>query len=235
MNSIKDSSLSSGANLSPFYERLLQFQLFQGMSRTELHQMSGNTRFDFRKVSAGKTVVDNDSSCSELFFLVSGSVSITSLSDDNSYRVTELLHAPWITQPESLFGMTIRYTSKVVTETDCQFIILSKDEVLRMFDDIFTFRLNMLNYLSMRVQQSSHKVWRRAPKNLIDRLARFFADHCKYPAGHKVFSILMKQLALEVNDSRLDVSTALNAMQKDGLIELHRGRIVIPSLERLFM
>ena len=45
----------------------------------------------------------------------------------------------------------------------------------------------------------------------------------------------MEQLALELNDSRLDVSRALNAMQADGLLVLHRGRIEIPSLERLLM
>ena len=223
------------ASPSPFYEKLLQFPLFQGMSRGEMLQMTGSTRFDFRKIAAGKTVVDSGSACAELFFLVSGSVTVVTKPDDNSYSVTEQLHAPWITQSESLFGLTTRYTSRVTTATDCQFIILSKDEVLRLFDDFLTFRLNMLNLLSMRLQQSSHRAWRRAPKTLVERLSRFFADHCLYPAGHKEFGILMTQLAQEVNDSRLDVSGALNEMQRNGLLELHRGRIVILSLERLFM
>jgi DNA-binding GntR family transcriptional regulator len=45
----------------------------------------------------------------------------------------------------------------------------------------------------------------------------------------------MKQLANELNDSRLDVSKALNEMEEDGLLNLHRGRIEIPMLERLLM
>ena len=45
----------------------------------------------------------------------------------------------------------------------------------------------------------------------------------------------MERLAQEVNDNRLHVSQALNAMQADGLLTLHRGRIEVPSLERLFM
>ena len=45
----------------------------------------------------------------------------------------------------------------------------------------------------------------------------------------------MNQIALEVNDSRLDVSRVLNKMQEEGLIHLYRGRIGIPSLERLIM
>ena len=45
----------------------------------------------------------------------------------------------------------------------------------------------------------------------------------------------MKQIAAELNDSRLDISVALNAMQHDGLLTLHRGRIEIPMMERLLM
>jgi DNA-binding GntR family transcriptional regulator len=45
----------------------------------------------------------------------------------------------------------------------------------------------------------------------------------------------MTQLAAELNDSRLDISRALNEMEDDGLLTLHRGRIEIPMLERLLM
>ena len=47
--------------------------------------------------------------------------------------------------------------------------------------------------------------------------------------------VLMQHIADELNDSRLDISRALNAMQEDGQLTLHRGRIEIPMLERLLM
>ena len=45
----------------------------------------------------------------------------------------------------------------------------------------------------------------------------------------------MERLAEEVNDSRLNVSRVLNRLQETGMLELHRGRIEIPQLERLLM
>ena len=60
----------------------------------------------------------------------------------------------------------------------------------------------------------------------------------KYERGvgtHAESIAMMEQLAVEVSDTRLNVSRTLNSMQQRGLIELHRGRIVIPMLERLFM
>ena len=45
----------------------------------------------------------------------------------------------------------------------------------------------------------------------------------------------MNRLADELNDSRLDVSRALNALQREGKIVLRRGRVIIPLMERLLM
>lgn len=217
------------------YDQLSQFPLFQGMSRTELLQMAGNTRFDFQKMPPGRQVVKEGDVCDRLHFLVSGTLDVSTCADDRSYQVDERLQAPWLMQPEVLFGLSFRYSYSVRTHSECHFILLSKDEVLRLFDDILTFRLNLLNLLSTLAQQRGHRPWRRVAAPLTERIARFFTDHSHYPAGRKEVHIIMERLAVEVNDSRLDVSRALNEMQRRGLVELHRGRIVVPSLERLFM
>ena len=97
------------------------------------------------------------------------------------------------------------------------------------------FRINMLNLMAANTQRLRHRAWRSAPQSLRDRITRFFFSRCLYPAGPKTYYILMTQLAAELNDSRLDISHALNAMQTDGLLTLYRGRIQIPMLERLLM
>lgn len=226
---------ASKIGLTPFYEQLLQFSLFQGLSRTELQQMVGNTRFGFQKLPAGRQIVGEGDTCTQLYFLVKGALEVETVGDDHTYRMIEQLQAPLQLQPEALFGMSPRYSHTFRTCTDCQFIVLSKDEVLRLFDEIFIFRLNYINILAAQSQQQGHRAWRRAPQTLDERVARFFIDHCMYPAGHKELHILMRQLAIEVGDSRLDVSRVLNGMEQRGLLELHRGLIVIPSLEQLFM
>ncbi len=231
------------------YDHLLQFSLFQGLSRSELLQMAGNTKFGFLKLPAGKTIVSDGDLCTQLFFLISGSLKLSTSCDDHGYRVTEQLSAPWLIQPEALFGISPRYscTATVVggggqsvggdlqSPNEAHFITLSKDEVLRLTDDFLIIRLNYLNLMATLTQRRTRQAWHRSPSDLRQRIARFLTDHCTYPAGRKTIHILMERLAQEVNDNRLHVSQALNAMQADGLLKLHRGRIEIPSLERLFM
>lgn len=217
------------------YDHLLQFPLFQGLSRAELLQLAGQTKFGFLKLAAGQTLVHEGDVSSQLYFLIDGQLTLSTVGDARRYTVVESLAAPWLLQPEALFGANPRYTSTVVTVDEAHLFTLSKDEVMRLLDDFLIIRLNFLNMMATQSQRRAHQPWRRTPETLRQRIVRFFLDHCIYPAGSKTFLLLMTQLALEVGDSRLDVSRVLNAMQAEGLLRLHRGRIEIPFLERLLM
>ena len=215
------------------YDQLLQFPIFLGMSRDDLSQVAAHTKFDFVKEEADKVLIGNDTACTSLCLLLTGTVSVETRSDDGSYTLTEQLTAPVILQPEALFGYCQRYTHTVRTRTAVSVLRLERREVFRLSEEFLIFRINLLNLLATQAQKKLHQPWRRRPENLEDRLVRFVADRCLHPAGPKTLHILMTQLAAEVGDSRLDVSHALNALQDKGLLTLHRGRIEIPHMEHL--
>lgn len=217
------------------YDKLLQFTLFQGMSHADLMEVVGHTKFNFSKQPVGQRIVKEGDICNHLIFLTTGALSVETVSDDHTCRVCEVVNAPYVIQPEQLFGLTQRYTSNFKTCDDCSLITIDKQEVLLLLETQLVFRLNMLNSLAADSQRLRHRAWRSAPQSLRNRITRFFFSRCLYPAGPKTFYILMTQLAAELNDSRLDISRALNEMEDDGLLTLHRGRIEIPMLERLLM
>lgn len=217
------------------YDKLLQFTLFQGMSHADLMEVVGHTKFNFSKQPVGQRIVKEGDICNHLIFLTTGALSVETVSDDHTCRVCEVVNAPYVIQPEQLFGLTQRYTSTFKTCDDCSLITIDKQEVLLLLETQLVFRLNMLNSLAADSQRLRHRAWRSAPQSLRNRITRFFFSRCLYPAGPKTFYILMTQLAAELNDSRLDISRALNEMKDDGLLTLHRGRIEIPMLERLLM
>ena len=55
------------------------------------------------------------------------------------------------------------------------------------------------------------------------------------PEATKTVHIKMDRLAEELNENRLNISRELNKMQDEGLLQLKRAIIHIPSLERLIM
>lgn len=215
------------------YDKLLQFPLFQGMSRDDLEIIAGHTRFGFMKVGSGRPVVKSGEACTQLYFLINGSIRVITYSDDYGYSVEEQISAPYILQVEGIFGYHQRYTHDFIASSDVNFITIDKEELVRLSEDFLVFRLNLMNNFATQTQKQLRLSWLHQPQSLRERVERFLAQHCVYPAGHKQFHILMTRLADEMNDSRLNVSRVLNQMQKDGVVTLYRGRIEVPQLERL--
>lgn len=217
------------------YDQLLQYPLFQGMSRTDLMQVVSRTKFNFIKFARGKRIVKEGDKCDSLYFLISGILQAETQPDDYSYTFVEQLSAPYIIQPESLFGLNQRYTGNYCAWTDVSLFSIDKKEVINLSDMLIVFRLNLINLYAAHTQRIQHQPWRRQPQVLEQRIIRFFSERCKYPAGPKEIRILRGQLAAELNDSSLDISRALCRMRDAGLIQLNRGRITIPAFEKLLM
>ncbi len=217
------------------YDKLLQFTLFQGMSHADLMEVVTHTKIGFHKFPKGKCLVEAGDPCNRLAFLINGTVQAEHVADNRAYRVVESLQAPYLPEPERLFGIHQQYAYTYTTLSDVNLITIDKQEVMLLLETQLVFRLNMLNMMATDTHRLLHHPWRTCPKTLRERLIHFFFAHCQYPAGAKTFYILMKQLADLLNDSRLDISQTLNEMQADGLLSLHRGRIEIPMIERLLM
>ena len=72
------------------FDQLLQFPLFQGMSRDDLEIIAGHIRFGFVKILAGRQVAAAGDACHQLYFLINGSVKVETSSEDYSYTVRRL-------------------------------------------------------------------------------------------------------------------------------------------------
>jgi CRP-like cAMP-binding protein len=203
------------------------------MSSTDLTSVAGKTKFAFHRVAKGKKVVSEGDQCQNLFFLLEGSLQVTSWADDNSYSMVEEMTAPDVIQPERIFGLTQRYTKTFTALTECRLIGISKAEVLRLSEEHMIFQLNLLNIISTQSQRITHQPWRVRPQGIRNKIIRFVETHSMRPAGEKTLYIKMETLATLIAESRLNVSKELNAMHQEGLINITRGIIHIPALEKL--
>jgi len=215
------------------YDQLLQFPLFQGMSRDDLAHVAGHTRFDFLKQASQRVIVADGEPCSHLYFLLSGTLTAETVADDRGYTVVETLPAPYILQPEAIFGYHQRYTHTFRSAGTVSMMRLERREVVQLSEQLMVFRINLLNLFATQTQKMGRRLWLQPPQSLAERIVRFLASHCVQLSGPKTFHILMTRLAAEVGDSRLDVSRALNQLQADGLLTLHRGRIEVAQMDRL--
>ncbi len=217
------------------YDKLLEFPLFQGMSHSELTEVVAHTRIGFHKYPAGKTLYTVGSPCSQLVFLIKGRLQSERRLGAHHSRIIEQLAAPYVLEPDRLYGVEQHYQHTYTTLTDANILTIDKAEVRLLMETQLVFRLNFVNLLSTVCQRYDNRTRLPAPKDLRERIIRYFFSQCQYPAGPKTFHILMRQLAELLNTNWRDISHVLNQLQTESLLSLHRGRITIPTLERLLM
>ncbi len=215
------------------FDKLLTLPLFIGMGKPDLTYLIERAKMDFVKFPANKLIAKADAACKKMILIIDGSVTATTVSADHTYSITETLSAPLQIQPERFFGTDMRYSTTYRAASACNAICLTKYEITKLYNNNEVFRMNLINSFAARLQKHEKHLWASHHQTLRKRIVRFITNHCAYPAGEKVIKITMNDLATELNDSRLNISRELNRLNEEGLIELRKGIIRIPALEKL--
>lgn len=219
--------------METMFDTLLQLPLFQGLCHEDFTCILDKVKLHFIKHKAGETIIERGSPCKQLCFLLKGEVSAITSSKESTYTVIEQIDAPYLIEPQSLFGMNTSYASSYVAHTEAHTVSISKAFVLSDLFKYEIFRLNYMNIVSNRAQNLYSRLWEEPTQDLRDKIIRFFLLHCEKPQGEKIFKVKMDDLARCLDDTRLNTSKVLNELQDNGLIELRRKEILIPDAQKL--
>ena len=234
--------------METMFDTLLQLPLFQGLCHEDFTSILDKVKLHFIKHKAGETIIKSGNPCTQLCFLLKGEISIVTNAKENIYTVIEQIEAPYLIEPQSLFGMNTNYASSYVAHTEVHTVCISKAFVLSDLFRYDIFRLNYMNIVSNRAQNLYSRLWDEPTLDLKSKIIRFFLSHfwsnsryiirfvrshCEKPQGEKTFKVKMDDLARCLDDTRLNISKTLNELQDNGLIELHRKEILIPDAQKL--
>ena len=126
------------------YERLLSLPLFLGMSQDDLHEVAAHTPLAFSTYDGGTTIVPIDAPCEGLIFLIQGEAESHIESDDRQWSLDEQVMAPYIHQPEHLFGWHQRYTRSLRAKGTCHVLRIKKADIDHLVRQFQTIRFNRL-------------------------------------------------------------------------------------------
>lgn len=224
--------------MDTMFDTLLQLPLFQGLGQEDLTHILGKVKFHFAKHKDHTLLAQSLTPCRQLLFLLKGEVTATTVSSNGLYNVTEYFQAPYLIEPQSLFGMDTHYVATYHSCGEAHTVTIDKSFAMNELFKYDIFCLNYLNILSNRAQVLNRRVWNHNYHSISseERILRFIRLHLERPsAGRKEIKIRMEDLAQIVNDTRTGISKTLNNMQLQGKIELRRGEIIIPDAALLYI
>ncbi|KAA6315920.1 hypothetical protein EZS27_033695 [termite gut metagenome] len=220
-------------NMTTMYDTLLQLPLFQGICREDLTQIVGKVKLHFRKYEAGSNIVRGREVCDKLIFLLGGEV-LSTLAFKKDFVFMEHIPAPCLIEPYSLFGIDVHYTASYIAYTNVDVLEIEKSFVINELLNYEIFRFNYINIISNRAQVLHTRLKKGIPDTAESKIIYFISLHSTFPSGKKRLRIKMEDLAQHLNETRLNISKALNSFEEKGWIELHRKEIIIPAMEQFF-
>lgn len=215
------------------YENLLSLPYFQGMSKDEITAILDKVTIEFFNHTDSESICKSGDDCNRLIIVTKGEVSSIVTAPDGSYSLTEEIQAPLAVEPYSLFGQDTTFKRDYVAKGSCTTLVIDKKYLFSEFAKYQIFTINLLNLISRKAQMQSHAIWNYTPQSIKGRIAQFIGMRCNDIKGAKRVCIKMERLASILCETRLNVSKALNELQDEGYIELHRKEIFVPSLARL--
>ncbi len=214
-------------------DTLTALPLFQGIGKSELAQFSTSVPHRIVRYAEGEKLAEQDRLCRNLILAFRGTIEMCTRSDNNRFALHERLQSPVALQPEALYGITPYYTHTYTARTDVRALVIPKEGVALLLSRFEVFRLNVVNLLSTCVYRRGRWLWHNLSGDAEKRIVNFIHSRCVYPAGEKVLEISMENLGSQINEPRMNVSRALNRLQKENLVLLKRKKIIIPALEKL--
>lgn len=215
------------------YENILRLPLFQGLAEDDLTDLLERMKFVFRRYAPGETIASAGENCNGLRFFFNGTMLSVLTSRKPRFTVTEKHTRPMALEPSSLFGISPAYRRNYIAESNVDTLFLSKRHVIDELSDYAIFRVNFFNLLCRRIQEAEAKKMEYFNSGVRNKITAFFFSQVVRTEGPKLFKINMTELAEIVDETRLKVSDSLNAMSREGIIEISRGAIMIPDIVRL--
>lgn len=214
------------------YTELTQLPLLQGMNAAEITQIQKQASI-YNTNGTNIHICTQGEVCNRLYLLLKGSVIRRTSSAQKDFEFEETLFAPWVIEPESLYGLHCMYRSDYITAETCTLMTIEKPEMAKLFTRNDIFRMNYLNLLSANIQYLKEQQMQPYTSCTTKRLIYLIRTLSSVSYGSKTMRIKMEDLAAYMNETRLNISRLLNHWQDQNLIKLQRKEIHIPRLENL--
>lgn len=215
------------------YDKLLQLPLFQGLCTSDLTKILEKVRLHFQRFQPGERIYAQGDVCDKLVFLLDGTIIAETTDDKKRFTFLEDLDSPHIIEPYSVYGMNTRYDSSYIAKTEVGIVSIDKSYIPNILTEYGIFQLNFINIICNRSQTLRSRLWNTHIGETNMKILCFIMIRCLRLTGRKVLRIRMEDLAILINETRINVSRALNEFQNLGLAELNRKEVVIPKLEEL--
>lgn len=220
---------------------LRQVELLQDLSPEELSAME--KMMPIKAVEAGNVFYCPKQPAEILFLLKKGRVNLYHLSAEGTAFTTATIEEGTFFGEMALLGQSL-YGSYAEAATPCLLCTMSRSDVKMALLGDLRISSRLVETLGRRLVETEQKLADFALKSVAARVASLLLQLGRSPQAREQRQGLFaaktieitgthEELAQGVGAYRETVTKVLNEWRAEGIVELHRGRVVLLDIERL--
>ena len=219
--------------MDSMYEILMGLPIFQGVSHAKISELIEKIKFHFLKYTDGETIVDVDEPCTNLKFLISGSVRLETLNLNRRIKVLQTLNAPNIIGAEYLFGKRTSYPYSVKAHPVAGLMQVEKADFLKILKSDIVFLFNTLNYLSRTSKTPTEAVLSRTSGSVAERVAFWIGSLTYRGSSEIVIESKQKDMYTMLGIQRSAYINTLEELRDKGVLDFTSGAVYINDRDAL--
>ena len=219
--------------MDSMYKILMGLPIFQGVSHAKISELIEKIKFHFLKYTGGETIVDVDEPCTNLKFLISGSVRLETLNLNRRIKVLQTLNAPNIIGAEYLFGKRTSYPYSVKAHPVAGLMQVEKADFLKILKSDIVFLFNTLNYLSRNSQTPTEAVLSLTSGSVAERVAFWIGSLTYRGSSEIVVESKQKDMYTMLGIQRSAYINTLEELRDQGVLDFTSGAVYINDRDAL--
>jgi len=208
-----------------------QHFLFGKLSAGEIDSLLGYTRVE--QYPAGRKIFDKGSPGQSLMAVLRGNIKISSLSSDRKEVVFRIINAGEVFGEIAALDGEER-SADAAAMTDCELLVLSRSDFLRMLEDRANLCMILLRTLCQRLRQTTEQVEDVMFCDLKSRVAKALLQLVESVGLHSrsvELHVSQRELGNMAVGSRESVNKILQNWHRHGLIDLGKASILIHNID----
>ncbi len=216
---------------------LKKVTLFQDLSSAQLQLLYDLVKL--RNYQAGELIFTQGQQGDAIFFVIKGRVKIMVMSADGREKIIKVM------EPGHVFGEVVLFAGGAYPATaqpmeDCQVGVLRNEDVYSLLRKNTELAINLLQLLARRLRMAQSQLHDLALKDVFTRVTQLVCELAEnegvvLPCGAVEVKLRLtrEEMAQLVGTSRETLTRTLSELRQQGLINIDRNQILVPSLARL--
>lgn len=212
--------------------KLTSIPIFAGLSEPEIEKLLSAIVFQRKSYSKNALIVSHGEVCDRLLILIKGTVKGEMLNLNGKSLKIEDMSAPSLLASAFIFGEKAIFPVNIVTSTDVCFLVIQKNELLKLFRLSDKVLQNFLGLVSSKARFISEKLRFHSFKNLRIKLANYLIAEAGNNNNFKL-KHTQSELAELFGVARPSVGRAFLHLQEDEIIDIRYKQVKIINQQRL--